>query len=186
MSIRMARETDAAAMLAIYTPYVSGTTVSFEFTPPTPEQFSQRLREHLAQCPWLVWEEAGRVLGYAYGGIPFSRAAYAWCAEASIYLAAEARGRGIGAQLYAQLERLLQLQGYEVIYAIISGENQSSIRFHARQGYRQVARFPRTGFKFGRWLDTVWMEKRIGSVAQPEQAPLCWQQLPPEALDGLL
>ena len=93
--IRIATEKDIEQMLAIYTPYVLNTTYSFEYTPPTLEQFRTRFLKYTAQCPCLVWEENGQVVGYAYGSLPFERAAYAWCAEVSIYLASEFHGRGI-------------------------------------------------------------------------------------------
>lgn len=186
MSIRMATLEDVAPMLEIYTPFVTNTTVSFETEPPTPEAFARRMAEHLAQCPWLVWEEEGRVLGYAYAGVPFARAAYSWCAEASIYLAAEARGKGIGAQLYTRLEAILRLQGYQVLYAIITEENQASIAFHTHLGFRRVAVFPKTGYKFGRWLDVTWMAKRLDGDANPAHPPCSWRDLPETALEGLI
>ena len=81
-----AAEQDLPAMLAIYSPYVLTTAYSFEYTPPTLEEFTHRFRDYTRQFPWLVWEENGTVLGYAYGSRPFERAAYQWNAEASIYL----------------------------------------------------------------------------------------------------
>ena len=84
MMIRMAVEADVPAMLAIYSPYVLNTTASFEYEPPTQAEFLERFRRITRQFPWLVWEEEGEILGYAYGSLPFERAAYAWCAEASV------------------------------------------------------------------------------------------------------
>ena len=124
--IRIATEADIPQMLAIYAPYVENTTYSFEYTPPTFETFAQRFANYTAQCPWLVWEEDGRVLGYAYGSLPFERAAYAWCAEVSIYLSPESHGKGIGRALYEALENLLWKQGYRIIYALITSATASS------------------------------------------------------------
>ena len=109
--IRIAEERDAAPMLDIYAPYVRETTITFEYEVPTPEAFLARFEGITRDFPWLVWEEAGAVLGYAYASRPFERAAYAWCAEPSIYLRPDARGRGIGRQLYAALEALLSQMG---------------------------------------------------------------------------
>ena len=94
--IRFATENDLSAMLAIYRPYVENTTYSFEYDTPCLRTFTQRFYDHVAQFPWLVYEEAGVVLGYAYAGAPWERAAYRWCAEVSIYLHPSVHGRGIG------------------------------------------------------------------------------------------
>ena len=110
--IRNATQSDIPAMLAIYAPYVENTTVSFEYDVPCLRSFTQRFYDITAQFPWLVWEEDGRILGYAYASPPYTRAAYAWCAEPSIYLRNEAKGKGIGKKLYAVLEKILELQGY--------------------------------------------------------------------------
>ena len=169
--IRLATESDIPAMLAIYGPYVENTTHTFEYEVPSREVFLRRFQHITTQYPWLVWEEEGVVLGYAYGSTMFERAAYSWCAEASIYLAPQIQGRGIGKKLYTALENLLWLQGYRLIYAIITQENTGSRAFHAAMGYRVVAELPDCGLKFGRWLGIVYMEKcaEIGEI--PSKLP---------------
>ena len=107
MSIRLATKQDVPRILEIYAPYIENTAISFEYTVPSLEEFTQRFLDITAQFPWLVWEENGTILGYAYGSRPFKRTAYQWSAEASIYLCPEARGQGIGRKLYAALEQLL-------------------------------------------------------------------------------
>ena len=89
--IRIAVEADVAAILDIYAPYVTDTTVTFEYDVPSREVFLERFRGITAQFPWLVWEEDGQILGYAYATAPYARAAYAWCAEPSVYLRGDAR-----------------------------------------------------------------------------------------------
>ena len=175
--IRIATEQDIPAMLAIYAPYVDNTTYSFEYTPPTPEAFTQRFSTYTTQCPWLVWEENGRVMGYAYGSLPFERAAYAWCAEVSIYLCPEAQGKGIGKKLYAAVEEILWRQGYRIIYALITTENEGSLRFHEKVGYTYCAQFPDCGIKFGRSLGVIWMEKKAQSVELPTSFPVPWRAI---------
>lgn len=175
--IRIATEKDIPAMLAIYTPYVLHTTYSFEYIPPTLEQFAQRFCKYTVQCPWLVWEEDGAVVGYAYGSLPFERAAYAWCAEVSIYLAPELQGKGIGRKLYAAVEEILWRQGYRIIYALITSENEGSLRFHEKVGYTYCAQFPDCGIKFGRRLGVIWMEKKAESVELPTIAPISWRRV---------
>ena len=172
MSIRMATERDLLRILEIYAPYVENTAISFEYTVPTLEAFTQRFLTVTAQFPWLVWEEKGVVLGYAYGSLPFERAAYQWSAEASIYLCPEACGRGIGRKLYAALEDILKQQGYRKVYAIITTANEASLAFHQAVGYRHTATFPDCGYKFGRWYGTVWLEKDLNIWPTPPNPPI--------------
>ena len=175
--IRIATEADVPAMLAIYAPYILTTTYTFEYDVPSEEEFLQRFRGITLQFPWLVWEEDGQLLGYAYASPPYTRAAYAWCAEPSVYLAPQAQGRGVGARLYAALERILYIQGYQLLYALITEENAPSRRFHEKCGYILRAEFPRCGYKFQRWLGLVWMEKRLNSVENPSKMPESWSLL---------
>lgn len=173
--LRIAREEDVPAILEIYAPYVTDTTVTFEYDVPTREAFLQRFRETGEEFPWLVWEEAGKILGYAYACHPFARAAYAWCAEPSIYLAPEARGRGIGRRLYAALEALLKLQGYRMLYALITGENAASVAFHEKLGYTFAGKLQTAGYKMGRWCSVFWLEKQLQIVDNPVEFPTKWR-----------
>ena len=175
--IRPATAADIPAILNIYGPYVLNTGCSFEYTAPTEQAFRERFAHHTAFCPWLVWEEAGTVLGYAYGAPAFERAAYSWCAEISIYLAPQAQGRGIGRRLYGALEKLLFGQGYRVLYALVTSENAPSLAFHRALGYRQFADFESCGVKFGRWLGVIWLEKRKNSVEIPTKLPDMWSEI---------
>ena len=171
MSIRFAVAEDLPAMLAIYGPYVEETCVSFEYEAPTLEAFSQRFAAITQQFPWLVWEEEGKLLGYAYASAPFERDAYRWCAEPSIYLAPSAHRRGIGRALYAALEAILEMQGYRLLYAIITADNAVSLAFHEKLGYRHLATFPGCGYKHGACLGVVWMEKSLPFVDYPRDFP---------------
>lgn len=173
--IRCAEEKDLPEILEIYGPYILNTTASFEYAVPTLEEFTARFRSITAQFPWLVWEEKGKLLGYAYGSAPFERAAYRWCAESSVYLRPEARGRGIGKRLYLVLEEILRRQGYALIYAIITSENEASLAFHRRLGYTVTASMPGCGYKFGRNLGIIWMEKRLISGVFPSEFPQNWR-----------
>ena len=84
-------------------------------------------------------------------------------------------GKGIGKALYDALEAILDAQGYCLLYSLVCGENENSMRFHEKRGYRTVAHFPACGFKFGRWLDLNWMEKRLKGVDTPGGVPVPWQ-----------
>ena len=169
--IRLATEKDIPAVLAIYAPYVQNTAISFEYVLPTIEEFTARFQAITAQFPWLVWEEDGVVLGYAYGSAPFERAAFGWCAEVSIYLHPDAQGRGIGRKLYAVLEEILALQGYVKVYALVTSANQPSVDFHLAAGYRLAATLPGCGFKLGRWHGLHWLEKPLNFVEMPIHMP---------------
>jgi len=172
--IRIATEADVSQMLAIYAPYIENTTITFEYHVPTEAEFLNRFRRITAQFPWLVWEENGRILGYAYGSAPFERDAYRWCAEDSVYLLPEAQGRGIGTRLCLALEKVLAFQGYRRIYALITAENLPSVTFHEKLGYTLRARLPDAGFKFGRWIGVVWMDKCFDFVDYPSNFPTSW------------
>lgn len=172
MSVRLARVEDVTRILEIYAPYVEQTVYSFEYTAPTVEEFTERFRNITKQFPWLVWEEDGRVLGYAYACAPFERAAYSWCAEPAIYLCPEARGRGIGSALYEVLEGYLKQQGYVVLYALITTGNAPSAAFHEAVGYKRTALLPECGFKHGAWHGVIWMEKRLKTVEVPTTMPI--------------
>lgn len=178
MNIRPAREADLPAMLEIYRPYVEETTASFEYAAPSPEEFRARFLDHVSQFPWLLWEEKGEVLGYAYAGLAYGRDAYRWCAEISIYFRRDARGKGRGRQLLTALEEILTRQGYRISYAIITAENEASIRFHEAMGYRPVAELPNCGYKLGRWLGIRYLQKDLNPLGTPEHFPRrSWREL---------
>ena len=179
--IRPATEKDVPEILSIYAPYVENSTATFEYDVPCSRSFLQRFCDITAQYPWLVFEEEGKILGYAYASAPYTRAAFSWCAEPSIYLHDDARGRKIGRKLYAVLEEILKKQGYCVSYALITSENLPSLRFHKKCGYSTVAVFPNCGRKFGRWLGLHWMEKRLIISENPSTFPVTWLSIVQDA-----
>lgn len=172
--LRIAERGDVPQLLEVYGPYILNTTATFEYTVPSLEDFTRRFLSITEQFPWLVWEENGTILGYAYASPPYTRAAYSWCAEPSVYLRPEAQGRGIAFRLYAALEQILKKQGYQVLYALITQENTHSLAFHTRLGYETRVLFPDCGYKFGRWLGLYWLEKRLTSVETPSNFPVSW------------
>ena len=175
--IRIATEADVPQILEIYAPYILTTTHTFEYEVPSEEAFLERFRSITEQFPWLVWEEDGEILGYAYGSAPFERAAFRWVAEDSVYLTPSAEGRGIGKALCIALEEILKYQGYRKVYAIITSENSRSLDFHRKLGYRDVAEFENCGFKFGRWLGITWLDKVLKSVELPSNFPVPWRAI---------
>lgn len=171
MTIRDARRSDVPAMLAIYAPFVEHTAVSFEYDVPTEAEFARRLEEHQAAFPWLVCEENGRVMGYAYAGRAFERAAYGWNAEISCYLAPELRGRGVGRRLYARIEEILTRLGYYKLFAVVTSANAPSVAFHHALGFRDAACFHNVGYKQGGWYDVLWLEKMLCDRPEPQCLP---------------
>lgn len=161
-SIRLARETDAPDMLAIYAPVVRDTPISFELVPPSPDEFAGRIRATLEFAPWLAWEEGGRVVGYAYGGRWRAREAYRWTVEVTVYVHPEAHGRGVGRGLYTALFSCLCLQGFQTATAGVTLPNEGSVRLHESMGFRPIGVFHAVGFKFGRWHDVGWFERALG------------------------
>lgn len=162
MNIRFADPArDAAALLAIYRPYIEKTAITFETEAPSVQDYEARIRAIAAQFPYLVLERDGEIIGYAYAHRQAERAAFDWNAELSIYMKEGFTGCGAGRPLYALLEELLGMQGYVNFFGVITGDNAVSIALHERMGYRKIAVHEKTGWKFGRWHDTVWMHKRV-------------------------
>lgn len=169
ITIRMASPKDARSLLAIYRPYVEHTAITFEYEVPSEEEFASRITHILERYPYLVAEEGGKPVGYAYASSFKDRAAYNWAVELSIYLDESCRGRGVGAVLYKALEDILKRQNITNLNACIAYPNPESIRFHEKQGYRTTAHFTRCGYKGGQWWDMIWMEKILGSHPIPPQ-----------------
>lgn len=171
--IRTAASSDAAAIREIYAPYITDTTVTFEYDLPTEEAFAERFDRIRAVYPWLVCEKDGVIVGYAYADVPFStRSAYAWNADLSIYLSPEAQGCGIGRAIYSALMDLLVLLGYRNVYGLITGENSGSMAFHEKMGFRVAGIMQSSGCKFGRWINVIWVEKNISPYSIPDSPPL--------------
>ena len=137
VTIRTATEADAGALLDIYRPYVTDTAVSFAYTVPTQEAFAGRLRQTLAQYPYLLAETDGQALGYTYASSFHARPAYQWSAETTIYLRQDARGRRLGRALYRALEDLLRAQHVRNLYACVAYAPQEDAR---QQRQRLVSR----------------------------------------------
>ena len=173
--IRVAERRDVPRMLEIYAPYVRNTTITMEYAPPTLEAFAARFDRISQRYPWIVWEENGRVLGYAYGDIALERTAYRWDADMSIYLDAEARYKGIGGQLYDCLEALLKALGYFNLYALITASNAPSCRFHEKRGYALHGLLKRSAYKFGEWHDVCWYALALRPGEAPEDAPRAFE-----------
>ncbi|WP_234262687.1 GNAT family N-acetyltransferase [Hydrogenophaga sp. NFH-34] len=171
--IRPSREDDLDAITRIYAHHVLHGTGTFETTPPTAAEMALRRADVLSKgLPWLVVEETGQVLGYAYGNWFKPRPAYRFSVEDSIYLAPEAAGRGLGRALLAELLGTLERSGIRKVMAVIGDSaNAGSVGVHTAAGFAHVGVMRSCGWKFGRWLDIVLMEKTLGAgnTTPPEE-----------------
>ncbi|MDD7281566.1 GNAT family N-acetyltransferase [Floccifex sp.] len=167
--IRLAKLTDAAQLNKIYQYYIENTSITFEYDVISDEEFQNRMKKIMEKYPYLVYEQDGIVLGYAYANSFKNRKAYDWSVETTIYLDVNAKGKGIGRQLYEALEYCLKKQNILNMNACISyteHENEhldnTSMYFHEKMGFQLVGTFHKCGYKFNEWVDMIWMEKFIG------------------------
>ncbi len=182
--IRTAQSQDAEALLKIYAPYVENTAITFEYVIPTVEEFRTRIEKTLEKYPYLIAYTDTEILGYAYAGIFHGRAAYGWAVETSIYIKQDKRHIGAGKVLYDALERALGAQGILNLNACIAYTDKEdayltndSVRFHEQLGYHMTGRFHQCGYKFGRWYDTVWMEKHIGKHIENQPSVKAFKEI---------
>jgi phosphinothricin acetyltransferase len=167
--VRPSQDGDMPACHAAYTHAVLHGTASWEIEPPDLAEFMRRRAGLLdAGFPWLIAEAEGRVLGYAYAGPYRPRAAYRATVEDSIYVAPEAAGRGVGTGLLGALLDACEAQGFRQMVAVIGdgeGGSIASTRLHAKAGFNLIGVARAVGFKHGRWLDQVLMQKALGDGA---------------------
>lgn len=163
---------DVAQILSIYAPYILNTTVTFEYDVPSIMAFERRIEQISNQFPWLVCEQSGQIIGYAYASKQYERAAYAWNAELSVYVAPKAQGMGIGTALYQALIGLLKMQGYCNVSVRIQIPNEKSVALHRAFGFEEAGIMRSIGNKFGRWLDMLSMTKQIGEYVPSPQPPI--------------
>lgn len=165
--IRPSDDGDVAAIAAIYRHHVLHGVASFEDVPPKPDEIGRRRRDILDHgLPYLVAEREGRVVGYCYAGLYRTRSAYRFTLEDSIYIDAAELRRGIGRALLGELIARCEQIGYRQMIAVIGGSEQwPSIRLHEALGFGRVGLLPAVGFKFGAWVDTVLMQRALGSGA---------------------
>lgn len=161
MKIRFANINDSEALLKIYEQYIE-TNITFEYVLPTKEEFTERIVEITKDYPYLVCEEDGQVIGYAYAHKDRERAAYQWNVELSIYIDKNFTSKGIGKKIYLTLMELLKLQGVKTAYGAVTSPNEKSERLHTSLGFKVLGTYHNTGYKHGAWHDVIWFEKEIG------------------------
>lgn len=161
--IRDATPADLPAITKIYRGCVETGVATYELAAPGEEEMRRRFEAIRKRgCPYLAAEEQDVVLGYAYASAFRDRPAYSWLVEDSIYLAEGARGRGVGRALLDQLLERCTALGFRQMVAVIGGAHPASVGVHRAAGFAMIGCMPGTGYKFGRWLDTVIMQKPLG------------------------
>lgn len=183
MIIRPASLDDAAAIAAIYAPYVSDTVISFETVPPSADEMAGRIETCLVRYPWLVADDGGRIAGYVYAGRHAGRAAYDWSADVTAYLHPDYHRQGLATRLYRVLISLLKRQGYHALFAGITLPNAASVGLHRSFAMEEVGVYRQVGFKFGQWHDVLWMGMTISDGAAPENSPTPFPELDLEDRD---
>ena len=159
--LRDATTTDAAACAALYAPYVTDTTISFEEEPPDATEMARRIAASQEAHAWLVAERDHRLVGYAYAGAFRARAAYRHTCEVSVYVDLDAHGTGIGRSLYEALLERMREAGMRRAVGAATMPNHASDRLHRTLGFEVVGTLREVGFKQGRWCDVTWFQKAL-------------------------
>ncbi len=173
--IRLAGADDAAAIAAVYRPYVEESRISFEEAPPGADEMAARMQSPLH--PWLVAEADGLVAGYCASSPYHRRPAYRWTVETGIYLARDQHGRGLGRKLLSAMIELLTRQGYVTAIGAIALPNEPSVALHEKLGFTRSGTYREVGFKFGEWVDVgLWQRDLAPRSATPAE-PIAYSAL---------
>lgn len=167
--IRDASELDAEACVAIYTPYVTGTAITFEIEPPTVAEMASRIAQAQQTHAWMVLEDDGRVVGYAYGGPMKPRAAYRWSCEVSVYLELGRRRTGGGRALYEALFERLTERGFRTAVAGMTLPNDASVGLHKALGFESIGTYRKIGWKLDAWHDVHWRQRPLAVLQDPPE-----------------
>ncbi len=170
--IRLATHDDAADIAEIYRPFVESTAISFEIEPPEELEIRKRIAGIVPTYPWLVCEQSGRVVGYAYGSRHSARAAYQWSVHMSVYVHSDFQRRGIGRGLYVSLAGILRAQGFFNAYAGVTLPNPGSVGLHESIGFKVIGVYRNVGYKQGGWHDVGWWELALQPLVAEPAPPL--------------
>jgi L-amino acid N-acyltransferase YncA len=171
MTVRTATPADAEACAAIYAPYVTGSAISFEAEPPDSGEMGRRIAAALERHAWLVIEDEGRVVGFAYGGPYKTRQAYRWSCEVSVYVEPSRHRSGAGRRLYEALFERLAARGYRMAVAGMTLPNDASAGLHRAMGFESVGTYRRIGYKDGAWHDVAWTQRPLAADDGPPVEP---------------
>lgn len=159
--IRKVKPEDAAAIAEIYNYYILHSIVTFEETVVDAAEIAERIQTNTAKLPWLVFEQDGQVVGFAYASEWKSRCSYKYSVESTVYLKQGEMGKGIGSKLYNELINQLMKMDLHAIIGGISLPNPGSVALHEKMGFEKVAQFKEVGFKFEKWIDVGYWELLI-------------------------
>jgi L-amino acid N-acyltransferase YncA len=172
MHIRDATPADLPTITDIYAESVANGVATYELSAPSLAEITARFEGITGnRYPYILAEADGAILGYAYAGAFRTRPAYNWICEDSIYLSPDARGRGVGSALLGELLTRCEALGFRQMIAVIGGAHPASVAVHAKAGFEHQGTLKATGYKHGRWLDTVFMEKSLGEGAATDPDP---------------
>jgi L-amino acid N-acyltransferase YncA len=172
MHIRLATEDDAAGIVAIYAPYITNTSFTFETEVPAENEFKERIKKYLLKYPWLVCEADGQIAGYAYASQYRERTAYQWSTECSVYVHDAFQRHGIAQALYSALFTILKRQGFMNVYAVINLPNDKSSALHERMGFTYFATYEKVGYKLGQWKNVGWWRLQLNEFIKEPPAPV--------------
>ncbi len=192
ITLRRAVPADAASLAGIYRPYVENTAITLEFDPPDADEFARRIVSIAGEYPYLIAEENGIAIGYAYAHRFKERYGYRFCAELSVYLDPSVTGQGLGTRLYRALIALLGAMGCRNLYGVVTDPNPASFALHQSLGFAETGREHLAGNKYGTWRDVVIFELLLGPhTSEPDPAhhrdkPLRFDELDEGLVDGIL
>lgn len=169
--LRSATAEDAAAITAIYAPYVVSSAVSFEDVPPSPKDMARRIAGALPTHPWIVAEMDGVVMGFAYAARYRERRAYRFAVETTVYVSHDMRGQGIGRALYRALIATLEAQGFTQAIAAIALPNDQSVELHEAVGFQRAGHFREVGYKHDQWRDVGVWQRELSVPDDPPEEP---------------
>lgn len=174
--IRMLQPEDIASCLAIYNWYIRSSTATFETEPLTEETFRKRTESVMGKYPWIVFEENGKVLGYAYLSPFHERSAYRFTCDISVYVDRHCTGTGCGSRLMEAILSLAEKDGYYLAVSLITEGNAASEALHEKYGFRKAGTLHDCGYKAGKWLGVSWYARNLrepgGVPAETENIPL--------------
>ncbi|MGC4019935.1 MAG: GNAT family N-acetyltransferase [Muricomes sp.] len=185
MLIRFAAAEDSAELLKIYAQYIN-TPITFEYSLPTEQEFAQRITEISKSYPYLVCEEDGQIVGYAYAHMYGEREAYKWNAELSVYIDETCTSKGLGKRFYHILIEILKLQGMKTVYGIVTVPNGKSEKLHHSMGFHHLGTYHSGGYKNGKWHDVALFEKSISPYDLEPVSPVSITHIPADKLHEIL
>lgn len=163
-TVRSASAQDAAAIVAIYRPYVENTVISWELDAPSPDEMASRIANAQKAHEWLVLEHDDQVIGFAYGHAVISLPSFKWSCETGIYISSDQHRAGWGRRLYAEVLHRLAERGYRRAFAGITQPNAASNAFHRSFGFEDVGAYRRVYWKHDKWHDVAWMQLDLGTA----------------------